>query len=141
GIEIVVSKNAGGTGAYAKIGAARALRLPVIMIDRPKPPARREIHDADAVFDWLAHYGTDPAVKTKGATSRSMMRVADDPIRTTVRISAMFGDASARRTTRRCSSGVETALAKTITRDGSQMPLTNCSARLIPFGRDFERGL
>lgn len=62
GIEIVVSKNAGGTGAYAKIAAARALGLPVIMIDRPKPPARREIHDVDAVFDWLAHSGTDLGV-------------------------------------------------------------------------------
>lgn len=37
----VVAKNAGGAGAAAKLIAARALRLPVILIDRPAlPPAR-----------------------------------------------------------------------------------------------------
>lgn len=58
GIELVVSKNSGGTGAYAKIAAARSLDLPVLMIDRPAQPERREVHDVDAVFDWLAHAGT-----------------------------------------------------------------------------------
>jgi precorrin-6A/cobalt-precorrin-6A reductase len=62
GVEIVVSKNAGGTGAYAKIAAARALSLPVVMIDRPTPPARPEAHDVAQVFDWLAHCGTDLGV-------------------------------------------------------------------------------
>lgn len=62
GVEIVVSKNAGGSGAYAKIAAARALGLPVIMIDRPTPPRRRNLHDPLAVFDWLAHSGTDLGV-------------------------------------------------------------------------------
>lgn len=58
GIELVVSKNSGGTGAYAKIAAARSLGLPVLMIDRPAQPKRTELHDVDAVFDWLAHTGT-----------------------------------------------------------------------------------
>lgn len=62
GIKIVVSKNAGGTGAYAKIAAARALGLPVIMINRPEPPARRELHDPEDVFDWIAHCSTDLGV-------------------------------------------------------------------------------
>ena len=57
-IEAVVSKNSGGTGAYAKIAAARALHLPVIMIDRPPLPERREVHEVRAVLDWLAHPGT-----------------------------------------------------------------------------------
>lgn len=34
-IEVIVSKNSGGAAAYAKIEAARALGIPVIMIDRP----------------------------------------------------------------------------------------------------------
>lgn len=38
GITHVVSRNSGGAGAYAKIAAARALGLPVAMIDRPPPP-------------------------------------------------------------------------------------------------------
>jgi precorrin-6A/cobalt-precorrin-6A reductase len=55
GIEIVVSKNSGGTGAHAKIAAARALGLPVIMIDRPEPPEALAFHDIDAVLDWIHH--------------------------------------------------------------------------------------
>ncbi|MFP4405362.1 cobalt-precorrin-6A reductase [Rhodosalinus sp.] len=61
-LDIVVSKNAGGSGAHAKIAAARALGLPVIMIDRPPAPPREEVHDVEAVFDWLAHCGTDLGV-------------------------------------------------------------------------------
>ena len=57
-IELVVSKNSGGSGAFAKIAAARALDLPVIMIDRPAPPPRREVHTVDAVMSWLAHPAT-----------------------------------------------------------------------------------
>ncbi|MEM9756277.1 MAG: cobalt-precorrin-6A reductase [Pseudomonadota bacterium] len=58
GIDIVVSKNSGGTGAYAKIAAARQLGLPVVMIDRPPQPARQVAHDLDAVFAWIAHSST-----------------------------------------------------------------------------------
>lgn len=61
-IELVVSKNAGGAGAYAKIKAARALCLPVIMIDRPPQPKRVEVIEIAAVFDWIAHAGTDLGV-------------------------------------------------------------------------------
>ncbi|WP_207950597.1 cobalt-precorrin-6A reductase [Marinobacter sp. JSM 1782161] len=54
-IERVVCKNAGGSGAASKIVAARELGIPVLMIDRPELPARREAHRIDAVLDWLAH--------------------------------------------------------------------------------------
>lgn len=64
GIELVVSKNSGGAAAYAKIAAARALGLPVLMIDRPAMPDRREVGDVDAVLDWIAHAGTERGVKT-----------------------------------------------------------------------------
>lgn len=60
GIEIVVSKNSGGTGAAAKIAAARALGLPVIMIDRPALPARREVHSVAAAMAWLGHAPASP---------------------------------------------------------------------------------
>ena len=39
GIDLMVSKNAGGDGTYAKLEAARALGIEVIMIDRPAIPA------------------------------------------------------------------------------------------------------
>ncbi|ARE39592.1 Cobalt-precorrin-6x reductase [Rhodovulum sp. P5] len=61
-IDLVVSKNAGGTGARAKIDAARSLGLPVLMIDRPALPARREVGTPEAVLDWLAHSGADLGV-------------------------------------------------------------------------------
>ena len=53
-IDLVISKNAGGKGAYAKIEAARALGLEVIMIDRPALPDRTELHSSEAVMSWLA---------------------------------------------------------------------------------------
>lgn len=53
GIELVVSKNSGGTAARAKLDAARALGLPVIMVDRPAMPARRVAASPAEVMDWL----------------------------------------------------------------------------------------
>lgn len=55
GIDLLVCKNAGGSGARAKLVAARALGLPVLLIDRPALPLRREVYDAQAVMDWLGH--------------------------------------------------------------------------------------
>lgn len=51
----VVAKNSGGAGAEAKISAARALGLPVIMIDRPALPGRHVLDSVDAVLRWLGH--------------------------------------------------------------------------------------
>ena len=51
----VVAKNAGGKGAQAKLAAARALQLPVIMIDRPVLPPRQIARTVAAVMDWLDH--------------------------------------------------------------------------------------
>lgn len=62
GIDLVVSKNAGGSGAAAKLTAARALGLPVIMIDRPALPDRRALTTPAEVLDWIAHAGTDLGV-------------------------------------------------------------------------------
>lgn len=62
GTGLVVSKNSGGGGASAKLAAARALGLPLIMIDRPTLPARRETHEVAAVLDWIAHHPADLGV-------------------------------------------------------------------------------
>lgn len=61
-IDLVVSKNAGGTGAQAKILAAREIGLPVLMIDRPAIPARPETHAVAGVMGWLGHGATDLGV-------------------------------------------------------------------------------
>ncbi|WP_252109383.1 MULTISPECIES: cobalt-precorrin-6A reductase [unclassified Halomonas] len=49
----IVCKNAGGSGAASKILAARALSLPVTMIDRPRLPPHQEAHSVDEVLAWL----------------------------------------------------------------------------------------
>ncbi|NVK41070.1 MAG: cobalt-precorrin-6A reductase [Oceanospirillaceae bacterium] len=51
----LVCKNAGGPGAAAKLEAARRLKLPVLMIDRPDLPPRQEAHSVEAVLAWLGH--------------------------------------------------------------------------------------
>lgn len=58
----IVAKNAGGAGAEAKLIAARALRLPVILIDRPALPPRRVVATVDGVMAWIAHAGTERGV-------------------------------------------------------------------------------
>ena len=55
GTELVVAKNAGGSGAQAKIDAARLLGLPVVMIDRPAIPPRPVSATVAGVMDWLGH--------------------------------------------------------------------------------------
>lgn len=53
-IEIVVSKNSGTDATYAKIEAARALGLPLVMVRPPALPACEEAATLDAVRAWLA---------------------------------------------------------------------------------------
>ncbi|MEO8317626.1 MAG: precorrin-6A/cobalt-precorrin-6A reductase, partial [Bradyrhizobium sp.] len=55
GITHVVTRNAGGEGARAKLDAARWLGLPVIMIDRPILPERKVAQSVDQIMRWLTH--------------------------------------------------------------------------------------
>jgi precorrin-6A/cobalt-precorrin-6A reductase len=52
-IEVLVSKNAGGAATYAKIEAARALGLPVVMIARPHKAAGVVMTNVEAGVAWL----------------------------------------------------------------------------------------
>jgi precorrin-6A/cobalt-precorrin-6A reductase len=53
-IDVVVTKNSGGTATYPKIVAARNLGLPVIVVARPEKPAGiEEAATADAAYQWL----------------------------------------------------------------------------------------
>jgi precorrin-6A/cobalt-precorrin-6A reductase len=65
GIEVVVTKNAGGGATGAKLAAARALRLEVIMVDRPPLPdleglEAQVVRDADQALNWLSHQARSP---------------------------------------------------------------------------------
>ncbi|MGV7212343.1 cobalt-precorrin-6A reductase [Bradyrhizobium sp. UFLA05-112] len=55
GIAWIVARNSGGEGARAKIDAARALSLPVIMIARPRLPERLRVESVAEVMAWLGH--------------------------------------------------------------------------------------
>ncbi|WP_127902465.1 cobalt-precorrin-6A reductase [Solirhodobacter olei] len=54
-IDLILAKNAGGSGARAKLDAARALGLPVILIDRPEVPDRPVAASVAEVMAWLSH--------------------------------------------------------------------------------------
>jgi precorrin-6A/cobalt-precorrin-6A reductase len=51
----IVARNSGGDGARAKIDAARAFGLPVIMISRPPLPERLRVESVAEVMQWLGH--------------------------------------------------------------------------------------
>ncbi len=53
GIEAVVSKNSGGAGTYAKIEAARALTLPVVMVERPVLTESETVESVAAALAWI----------------------------------------------------------------------------------------
>jgi precorrin-6A/cobalt-precorrin-6A reductase len=60
-IDLIVSKNSGGTATYAKIEAARDLGLPVVMIARPHKPTGYVVRSPEQAFAWLerrAHEAT-----------------------------------------------------------------------------------
>jgi precorrin-6A/cobalt-precorrin-6A reductase len=52
-IDMVVSKNSGGPATYAKLEAARALGLPVVMVERPARPLADEAGSLEEVWAWL----------------------------------------------------------------------------------------
>jgi len=54
-IDIMVTRDAGGDSASAKIDAARELGLPVIMVRRPIIPAREKVESVAEVMRWLGH--------------------------------------------------------------------------------------
>lgn len=54
GVDTLVTKNAGGDATRAKIDAARALGLRVIMIDRPPMPHTKTVSSVDDAIAWLA---------------------------------------------------------------------------------------
>ncbi|MBI3227255.1 MAG: cobalt-precorrin-6A reductase [Mycolicibacterium cosmeticum] len=57
-IDALVTKNSGGAMTEAKIRAAEAASIPIIMVDRPPLPAGvRTVDTVEAAVDWLAGLG------------------------------------------------------------------------------------
>jgi len=61
-IDMVVAHNAGGQGGWPKLGAARALGIPVTLINRPQLPEMEMVATVAAALDWAKrHMGLDAA--------------------------------------------------------------------------------
>jgi len=54
-IDAIVAKNSGGEATYAKIAAARALGIEVIMLRRPPLPAMPSVASIEEAAAWLGH--------------------------------------------------------------------------------------
>lgn len=52
-IDVIVSKNSGGSATEAKLEAARQKGVPVVMVERPPGNGVPEVHDAPAALRWL----------------------------------------------------------------------------------------
>lgn len=52
-IDLIVAKNAGGSGSVSKLIAARALGLPVLMVERPDLPPRPQVHAIPEALAWI----------------------------------------------------------------------------------------
>ena len=59
-IEALVTKNSGGSATYAKIEAARALKIEVVIVRRPAAPEAETLFDLDAVMAWIAAHRRTP---------------------------------------------------------------------------------
>ena len=52
-IEVLVTKNSGGTATSPKLAAARALNVPIIMVHRPEIPDAPSVETVAEVLAWL----------------------------------------------------------------------------------------
>jgi precorrin-6A/cobalt-precorrin-6A reductase len=59
-IEVLVTKNSGGTASEAKIAAARRLGLDVIMVERGTPEDAETFDTLDAVLAWIDRHLAAP---------------------------------------------------------------------------------
>ena len=59
-IDILVTKNSGGTQTDAKLQAARVLQIPVLMIERPPLPESRVTYDLQNALAFVETHGRAP---------------------------------------------------------------------------------
>jgi precorrin-6A/cobalt-precorrin-6A reductase len=52
-IGAIVSKNSGGDATYAKLIAARELRIPVVMVQRPPTPSSEQVETLESALAWI----------------------------------------------------------------------------------------
>jgi precorrin-6A/cobalt-precorrin-6A reductase len=54
GVDAIVARNSGGRASAAKLAAARALRIPVVMVRRPPAPSGEQVGTVDEAIAWVA---------------------------------------------------------------------------------------
>jgi precorrin-6A/cobalt-precorrin-6A reductase len=59
-IDTLVTKNSGGSATEAKIKAARALGIEVVIVDRPAPEEYATFHSIDEVVAWIEAHRPAP---------------------------------------------------------------------------------
>jgi precorrin-6A/cobalt-precorrin-6A reductase len=59
-IGALLTKNSGGRATYAKIEAARALGIEVVIVRQPPAPEAEILHELDAVIAWIAAHRPAP---------------------------------------------------------------------------------
>jgi precorrin-6A/cobalt-precorrin-6A reductase len=59
-IDVVVTKNSGGTATYAKVAAARRLGLPAVVVRQPQKPAAPRVEQPEAALDWILRHARAP---------------------------------------------------------------------------------
>jgi precorrin-6A/cobalt-precorrin-6A reductase len=59
-IEILVTKNSGGAATYAKIEAARALGVEVVIVNRPRAPDAEAVAKLDDALAWIRAHRDAP---------------------------------------------------------------------------------
>jgi precorrin-6A/cobalt-precorrin-6A reductase len=59
-IDILVTKNSGGAATEAKIAAARALGIIMIVVERPPLPAAPIFHSVDEILAWIERHRPAP---------------------------------------------------------------------------------
>lgn len=58
GVTHIVVKNAGGDGGRAKLDAARALKIPVLLLKRPEMPSATPLSNVQEAVAWVTSLGT-----------------------------------------------------------------------------------
>jgi precorrin-6A/cobalt-precorrin-6A reductase len=59
-IDLLVTKNSGGSATYGKIAAARALSLPVVIVSRPEKPNVESVRTIDEALAWIDRHRRPP---------------------------------------------------------------------------------
>jgi precorrin-6A/cobalt-precorrin-6A reductase len=59
-IDVLVTKNSGGSATEAKLEAARALRIAVVMVERPETAGVPTLENLEAVMGWIEDHRPAP---------------------------------------------------------------------------------